>query len=40
MHLDADDPKLLHVYLLSYERHSLIGHDVMSTSNPPHAGAH
>jgi len=38
MHLDADDPTLLHVYLLSYERHSLIGHYVISTSNPPHAG--
>ena len=40
MHLDADDPTLVHVYLLFYERHSLIGHYVISTSNPPYAGAH
>jgi hypothetical protein len=26
MHLDATDPDLLHVYLLSYERHTLIAH--------------
>lgn len=26
MHRDIKDPNLLHVYLLSYERHSLIGH--------------
>ncbi len=26
LHRDADDPNLLHVYLLSYERHSLIAH--------------
>jgi hypothetical protein len=26
LHRDAKDPNLLHVYLLSYERHSLIGH--------------
>jgi uncharacterized membrane protein YdjX (TVP38/TMEM64 family) len=31
MHRDADDPDLLHIYLLSYERHSLIGHFVVST---------
>jgi uncharacterized membrane protein YdjX (TVP38/TMEM64 family) len=31
MHRDADDPSLLHLYLLSYERHSLIGHWVIST---------
>jgi hypothetical protein len=30
MHRDATDPQLLHVYLLSYERHSLIGHWVVS----------
>ncbi|REJ89149.1 MAG: hypothetical protein DWQ34_20565 [Planctomycetota bacterium] len=29
MHRDADDPSLLHVYLLSYERHSLVGHFVV-----------
>lgn len=26
MHLDQKDPGLLHVYLLSYERHTLIAH--------------
>lgn len=26
MHRDAENPRRLHVYLLSYERHSLIGH--------------
>jgi hypothetical protein len=26
MHRDADNPEVLHVYLLSYERHSLISH--------------
>jgi uncharacterized membrane protein YdjX (TVP38/TMEM64 family) len=31
MHRDANAPDLLHVYLLSYERHSLIGHFVVST---------
>jgi hypothetical protein len=31
MHRDANDPDLLHVYLLSYERHSLIEHFVVST---------
>jgi hypothetical protein len=31
MHRDATDPTVLHVYLLSYERHSLIGHFVVST---------
>jgi hypothetical protein len=30
MHRDAKNPDLLHVYLLSYERHSLIGHFVVS----------
>jgi uncharacterized membrane protein YdjX (TVP38/TMEM64 family) len=29
MHRDRDDPDLLHVYLLSYERHTLIGHFVV-----------
>ncbi len=32
LHRDANDPALLHVYLLSYERHSLIGHYVVSTA--------
>ena len=31
LHLDENDPSLLHVYLLSYERHSLIAHIVIST---------
>ena len=31
MHRDEKDPDLLHVYLLSYERHTLIGHYVVST---------
>ncbi|NER29333.1 MAG: hypothetical protein F6J89_17330 [Symploca sp. SIO1C4] len=26
MHRDQDNPNLLHVYLLSYERHTLVGH--------------
>ena len=30
MHRDALDPNLLHVYLLSYERHTLTGHFVIS----------
>ncbi len=30
MHRDLNNPDLLHVYLLSYERHSLIGHFVVS----------
>jgi uncharacterized membrane protein YdjX (TVP38/TMEM64 family) len=29
LHRDAADPNLLHVYLLSYERHSLIAHAVI-----------
>jgi hypothetical protein len=34
LHRDIDDPNLLHVYLLSYERHSLIGHfNVQGDSN-------
>ena len=32
LHRDAKDPALLHVYLLSYERHTLIGHIVVRTS--------
>jgi uncharacterized membrane protein YdjX (TVP38/TMEM64 family) len=31
LHRDEKDPNLLHVYLLSYERHSLIAHFVIST---------
>jgi hypothetical protein len=31
LHRDANDPNLLHVYLLSYERHSLIAHIVIQT---------
>jgi hypothetical protein len=31
LHRDAKDPNVLHVYLLSYERHSLIAHFVIST---------
>jgi uncharacterized membrane protein YdjX (TVP38/TMEM64 family) len=31
MHRDEKDPNLLHVYLLSYERHTLIGHWAVST---------
>ena len=30
LHRDSADPSLLHVYLLSYERHTLIGHLVVS----------
>ena len=32
MHRDPADPRLLHVYLLSYERHSLIAHFIVRTS--------
>jgi hypothetical protein len=31
MHRDERDANVLHVYLLSYERHSLIGHFIIST---------
>jgi hypothetical protein len=31
LHRDEEDPELLHVYLLSYERHSLIAHIVLRT---------
>ena len=31
MHWDDQDPDVLHVYLLSYERHSLVGHFLVST---------
>lgn len=29
LHWDADDPSLLHLYLLSYERHALLNHFVL-----------
>ena len=31
LHRDATDPDVFHLYLLSYERHSLIAHLVIST---------
>src|SRR5262249_47983677 len=31
LHRDEHDPSLLHLYLLSYERHTLIGHFVIPT---------
>jgi hypothetical protein len=31
LHRDADQPYLVHVYLLSYERHALIAHVVIDT---------
>jgi hypothetical protein len=34
LHRDADDPSLLHLYLLSYERHALLNHIVMSCPIP------
>lgn len=30
MHRDVDNPKLLHFYLLTYERHSLLGHYIIT----------
>jgi hypothetical protein len=33
LHRDADDPSLLHLYLLSYERHALLNHFVITV--PP-----
>ncbi len=30
LHWDTDDPSLLHLYLLSYERHALLNHFVLS----------
>jgi hypothetical protein len=30
MHRDLDNPKLLHFYLLTYERHSLLGHYIIT----------
>ncbi len=34
MHRDETDSNLIHMYLLSYERHSLIGHWVIDVSQP------
>jgi hypothetical protein len=31
LHRDEADPGKLHLYLLSYERHSLVGHFVLAT---------
>jgi hypothetical protein len=36
LHRDADDPAVLHLYLLSYERHALLNHFVITV--PPDAG--
>lgn len=33
LHRDEKDPGLLHVYLLSYERHTLLGHIVVPTAS-------
>ncbi len=33
LHWDADDPSLLHLYLLSYERHALLNHVVITMPN-------
>ena len=33
MHRDENDPTILHVYLLSYERHCLIGHFIVCTGD-------
>jgi hypothetical protein len=30
LHWDASDPSLLHLYLLSYERHTLLSHVVLT----------
>ena len=32
MHRDEYDPNLVHLYLLSYERHSLVAHFVIPLS--------
>jgi len=29
MHWDEDDPNLLHVWLLSFERHAMVGHSTI-----------
>lgn len=36
LHWDADEPNRLHLYLLSYERHALLNHIVITV--PPDAG--
>lgn len=30
LHRDEHDPSLVHLYLLSYERHTLLGHWILS----------
>ncbi len=32
LHRDADNPSLIHLYLLSYERHALLNHFVLTCS--------
>ena len=39
LHRDAKDPDVLHLYLLSYERHSLIAHFVLRLGNGPRSPA-
>lgn len=34
-HWDADDPSLLHLYLLSYERHALLNHIILAIPQRP-----
>jgi hypothetical protein len=36
LHRDADDPRRLHLYLLSYERHTLIAHFVIDIAEASH----
>jgi len=38
MHLDAEDPSMIHLYLLSYERHALLNHVVIRC--PSDDGSH
>lgn len=33
LHWDADDPSLLHLYLLSYERHAVLNHFILVVAN-------
>lgn len=33
LHWDADEPSRLHLYLLSYERHALLNHVVITVPN-------
>ena len=37
LHRDEHDPLLVHLYILSYERHSLIGHWILSVGTQTHA---